>query len=38
VIGRVLRETLRRKLDGEIAGYDAELALAVGLAREELAR
>jgi tRNA nucleotidyltransferase (CCA-adding enzyme) len=34
-IGRALRETLRRKLDGEITGYDAELALAVGLARED---
>jgi tRNA nucleotidyltransferase (CCA-adding enzyme) len=37
-IGRALRETLRRKLDGEISGYDAELAFAVGLAREEVAR
>ena len=37
-IGRALRETLRRKLDGEISGYDAELAFAVGLAREELTR
>jgi tRNA nucleotidyltransferase (CCA-adding enzyme) len=34
-IGRALRETLKRKLDGEVAGYDAELALAVGFAREE---
>jgi tRNA nucleotidyltransferase (CCA-adding enzyme) len=34
-IGRALRETLRRRLDGEVAGYDAELALALGLAREE---
>lgn len=33
-IGRALRETLKRKLDGEVAGHDAELALAVGLARE----
>jgi hypothetical protein len=33
-IGRALRETLRRKLDGEVTGYDAELTLAVGLARE----
>lgn len=32
-IGRALRETLKRKLDGEVAGYDAELALAVGIAR-----
>jgi tRNA nucleotidyltransferase (CCA-adding enzyme) len=35
-IGRALRETLRRKLDGEITGHDAELSLAVGLAREEI--
>jgi tRNA nucleotidyltransferase (CCA-adding enzyme) len=35
-IGRALEETLRRKLDGEVSGRDAELALAVGLAREEL--
>jgi tRNA nucleotidyltransferase (CCA-adding enzyme) len=35
-IGRALRETLKRKLDGEVAGYDAELALAVGLARSDL--
>jgi tRNA nucleotidyltransferase (CCA-adding enzyme) len=35
-IGRALEETLRRKLDGEVAGRDAELALAVGLARAEL--
>jgi tRNA nucleotidyltransferase (CCA-adding enzyme) len=33
-IGRALRETLRRKLDGEVAGRDAELALATQLARE----
>ncbi|MEA2497453.1 MAG: hypothetical protein QOJ29_5364 [Thermoleophilaceae bacterium] len=32
-IGRALRETLKRKLDGEVGGYDAELALALGLAR-----
>jgi tRNA nucleotidyltransferase (CCA-adding enzyme) len=34
-IGRALAETLRRKLDGHVAGRDAELALALGLAREE---
>lgn len=34
-IGHALRETLRRKLDGEVAGFDAELELATGLAREE---
>jgi tRNA nucleotidyltransferase (CCA-adding enzyme) len=34
-IGQALREVLRRKLDGEVTGYEAELALAVGLAREE---
>src|SRR5436190_23388266 len=33
-IGRALRETLRRKLDGEVAGRDAELALALELAQE----
>jgi tRNA nucleotidyltransferase (CCA-adding enzyme) len=33
-IGWALAETLRRKLDGEVAGREAELALAVGLARE----
>ena len=33
-IGRALRETLERKLDGQVTGYDAELALALGLARE----
>jgi len=33
-IGRALRETLRRKLDGEVAGHDAELALALELAQE----
>ena len=33
VIGRALRETLKHKLDGEVAGYDAELAFALGLAR-----
>jgi tRNA nucleotidyltransferase (CCA-adding enzyme) len=35
-IGRALRETLKRKLDGQVAGFDAELAEAVGVAREEL--
>lgn len=34
-IGRALRETLQRKLDGEVAGRDAELELAIGIAREE---
>jgi tRNA nucleotidyltransferase (CCA-adding enzyme) len=34
-IGRALAETLRRKLDGHVAGRDAELALALGLAGEE---
>jgi tRNA nucleotidyltransferase (CCA-adding enzyme) len=34
-IGRALKETLRRKLDGEVTGYDAELALAVGIARAD---
>jgi tRNA nucleotidyltransferase (CCA-adding enzyme) len=33
-IGYALRETLKRKLDGEVAGHDAELALAVGFAKE----
>jgi tRNA nucleotidyltransferase (CCA-adding enzyme) len=33
-IGRALEETLRRKLDGEVAGREAELTLALGLARE----
>lgn len=32
-IGRALAETLRRKLDGEIAGRDAELRTALELAR-----
>jgi hypothetical protein len=35
-IGRALRETLKRKLDGQVAGFDAELAEAVDVAREEL--
>ncbi|MDQ4047998.1 MAG: hypothetical protein M3131_01250 [Actinomycetota bacterium] len=34
-IGRALRETLRRKLDGEISGRDEELRMALVLAREE---
>jgi tRNA nucleotidyltransferase (CCA-adding enzyme) len=33
-IGRALRETLRRKLDGKVGGRDAELELAIALARE----
>jgi len=33
-IGQALAETLRRKLDGEVAGREAELALALRLARE----
>jgi tRNA nucleotidyltransferase (CCA-adding enzyme) len=37
-IGRALRETLKRKLDGQVAGFDAELAEAVDVAREELGR
>ena len=35
-IGRALRETLQRKLDGQVSGRDAELALAIGLARQEV--
>lgn len=31
-VGRALRETLRRKLDGELAGRDAELRVALELA------
>jgi tRNA nucleotidyltransferase (CCA-adding enzyme) len=34
-IGRALRETLRRKLDGHVSGRDAELELAVGMAKED---
>ena len=34
-IGRALRETLRRKLDGEISGREEELGTALALAREE---
>ncbi|MEA2482723.1 MAG: hypothetical protein QOC55_670, partial [Thermoleophilaceae bacterium] len=37
-IGRALRETLKRKLDGQVAGRDDELALAVSIAREDGAR
>jgi tRNA nucleotidyltransferase (CCA-adding enzyme) len=33
-LGRALEETLRRKLDGEVSGREAELALALELARE----
>jgi tRNA nucleotidyltransferase (CCA-adding enzyme) len=33
-IGRALRETLKRKLDGEVSGRDDELALALGIAQE----
>ena len=36
-IGRALEETLRRKLDGELAGRDEELRSALELAREETA-
>ena len=32
-LGRALRETLRRKLDGEVSGRDAELELALAIAR-----
>lgn len=34
-LGRALDETLRRKLDGDVSGRDAELALAVELAQRE---
>jgi tRNA nucleotidyltransferase (CCA-adding enzyme) len=34
-IGRALRDTLKRKLDGEVAGREAELALALQIARED---
>jgi tRNA nucleotidyltransferase (CCA-adding enzyme) len=34
-IGRALRETLKRKLDGEVNGRDAELELALSIAREQ---
>jgi tRNA nucleotidyltransferase (CCA-adding enzyme) len=33
-LGAALEETLRRKLDGEVAGRDDELRLAIALARE----
>jgi tRNA nucleotidyltransferase (CCA-adding enzyme) len=33
-IGRALRETLERKLDGEVSGRDAELELALSIAKE----
>jgi hypothetical protein len=32
-VGRALRETLRRKLDGQVSGREEELALALELAR-----
>ena len=35
VIGRALRETLRRKLDGEVSGRRQELELAIALAAED---
>ena len=35
-LGRALEETLRRKLDGELAGRDEELQAALELAREDL--
>jgi tRNA nucleotidyltransferase (CCA-adding enzyme) len=34
-LGRALEETLRRKLDGEVAGREQELELALALARGE---
>lgn len=34
-IGRALRETLKRKLDGQVGGRDAELALALEIAKEQ---
>jgi tRNA nucleotidyltransferase (CCA-adding enzyme) len=34
-IGRALRETLKRKLDGEVGGRDAELDLALAIARAQ---
>jgi tRNA nucleotidyltransferase (CCA-adding enzyme) len=34
-LGHALQETLRRKLDGEVSGREAELALAIELARGE---
>ena len=33
-VGRALRETLRRKLDGEVSGREEELRTALALARE----
>ena len=35
-IGRALDQTLRRKLDGELAGRDEELTAALELAREQI--
>jgi tRNA nucleotidyltransferase (CCA-adding enzyme) len=37
-IGQALEETLRRKLDGELSGRDAELAAALAVARGEVPR
>ena len=37
-LGDALRETLRRKLDGEVTGREAELELALRLAREGASR
>jgi tRNA nucleotidyltransferase (CCA-adding enzyme) len=34
-IGKALRDTLKRKLDGEVTGRDAELALALRIAQED---
>ena len=34
-VGRALRETLRRKLDGELCGREEELRTALALARED---
>jgi tRNA nucleotidyltransferase (CCA-adding enzyme) len=34
-IGRALRETLKRKLDGEVGGREAELDLALAIARAQ---
>jgi len=34
-LGRALEETLRRKLDGEVAGRDEELRVALALAQED---
>ncbi len=34
-VGRALEETLRRKLDGQVGGREAQLRLAIEVAREE---